>query len=249
MNRHVGRRGFLMSLGAAGVAASVATSCTTTFGAVAGEDAAGRAKLKVSSVDILQLTGRNGRKALYLKTGTDAGLEGLYGPVDAVAAMMVDRVFKRRLTGQNPLAGEAFWDAMFRADRHSRGSHYIMALSAVDNVLWDLRAKFSGLPVYRLLGGSRDKVRAYASCLGFSQEPDALQAKARQLTGEGYRRQKWFVRSRGPRNGPEGVVRDVQVVRLLREAVGDGVDLMFDAFWQWDLNYALAWSGGCSSWM
>ena len=37
-------------------------------------------------------------------------------------------------------------------------------------------------------------------------------------------------------------MQDVEVVRLAREAVGDDVDLMFDAFWQWDLNYALAWA-------
>jgi len=242
MNRHIGRRNFLMGVGAAGVAASVPTSHTTAFGAGALGSVPATANLKVSSVEMLQLTGKNGRKALYLKIGTNAGLEGLYGPIDGVAAMMVDRIFKRRLMGQNPLAGEAYWDSMFRADRHSRGSHYIMGLSAIDNALWDLRGKFSGLPVYRLLGGSRDKVRAYASCLGFSQEPDALQAKARELAEEGYRHQKWFVRSRGPKDGPVGVAKDVEVVRLLREAVGDGVDLMFDAFWQWDLNYALAWS-------
>lgn len=242
MSRRIGRRNFLLGVAAGGVAASVPTSHTTAFGAAAPAGVSGTAKLKVSSVEMLQLTGKNGRKALYLKIGTNAGLEGLYGPVDGIAAMMVDRIFKRRLMGQNPLAGEAFWDRMFRADRHSRGSHYIMGLSAVDNALWDLRGRFSGLPVYRLLGGARDKVRAYASCLGFSQEPDALQAKAKELTKEGYRHQKWFVRSRGPKDGPEGVAKDVEVVRLLREAVGEGVDLMFDAFWQWDLNYALAWS-------
>jgi len=117
-----------------------------------------------------------------------------------------------------------------------------MALSAVDNAMWDLRGRLLGLPVYRLLGGSRNKVRAYASCLGLSQEPSALQAKARELKAEGYRHQKWFVRDRGPSFGPEGVAEDAKVVRLVREAVGDDVDLMFDAFSKWDLNYALAWS-------
>jgi len=69
-----------------------------------------------------------------------------------------------------------------------------------------------------------------------------LRAKAQELKQQGYRHQKWFVRDRGPNFGPEGVEEDVKVVRLLREAVGDDVDLMFDAFWQWDLQYALAWT-------
>ena len=201
-----------------------------------------RTRLKINKVEILQVTGKNKRRALYLKIHVNDSLSGLYGPIDNEAAMFVDRFFKRQLIGQDPLAYEAYWDKMFRASRHSRGSHYIMSLSAIDNTLWDLRGRLFGLPVYRLLGGARSKVRAYASCLGFSQEPSALQAKARELKQQGYRHQKWFVRDRGPNFGPEGVEEDVKVVRLLREAVEDDVDLMFDAFWQWDLQYALAWT-------
>lgn len=236
------RRSFLTGLAAMGVTSGLGARA----GAIPAADTAGglgkQESLKITKVEILQITGKNKRRALYLKIHTDAGPAGLYGPIDNEAAMFVDRFFKRNLIGQDPLAYDAYWDKMFRASRHSRGSHYIMALSAVDNVLWDLRGRLFGLPVYRLLGGSRNKVRAYASCLGFSQEPSALRAKAQELKQQGYRHQKWFVRDRGPNFGPDGVEEDVKVVRLLREAVGDDVDLMFDAFWQWDLQYALAWT-------
>ncbi len=230
------RRGFLSGLGAAGIAGSLNVSGT----AVA--DGGTRSELEVTNVEILQVTGKNGRKALYLKIHAGNDLYGLYGPVDGEAAIFVDRFFKRGLIGEDPLAFQAYWDRMFRASRHSRGSHYLMALSAVDNALWDLRGRLFGLPVYRLLGGSRKKVNAYASCLGFSQEPAAMKAKARQLKKEGYHHQKWFVRDRGPSYGPQGVEKDAEVVKNLREAVGDDVDLMFDAFWRWDLQYALAWT-------
>lgn len=231
------RRSFLTGLAAIGVTSSVV--------ARTGVDAVGsgkQEKLKITKMEILQVTDNNRRKVLYLKIHSDAGPAGLYGPIDNEAAMFIDQFFKRNLIGQDPLAYEAYWDKMFRANRHSRGSHYIMALSAIDNALWDLRGRIFGLPVYRLLGGSRSKVRAYASCLGFSQEPSALRTKAQELKQQGYRHQKWFVRDRGPEFGPEGVEEDVKVVRLLRDAVGDDVDLMFDAFWKWDLNYALAWA-------
>jgi L-alanine-DL-glutamate epimerase-like enolase superfamily enzyme len=228
---HMKRRSFLTGLAALGVAPHLGVSAEIK-----------RANLKITKVEILQITGKNKRKMLYLKIHTNEGLTGLYGPIDNEAAMFVDRFFRQRLIGQDPLAYNAYWDKMFRASRHSRGSHYIMALSAVDNTLWDLKGRLLGLPVYRLLGGSRNKLRAYASCLGFSQEPSALQSKARELKQQGYRHQKWFVRDRGPSFGPGGVEEDVKVVRLLREAVGDDVDLMFDAFWQWDLQYALAWT-------
>jgi L-rhamnonate dehydratase len=238
------RRSFLTSLATLGVvphlrARAEFMHATNIVGTAAQSK---RADLKITKVEILQVTGKNKRKVLYLKVHSNEGLAGLYGPIDNEAAMFVDRFFKRRLIGQDPLAYETYWDGMFRANRHSRGSHYIMGLSAVDNVLWDLRGRYFGLPVYRLLGGSRKRVRAYASCLGFSQEPSALRAKAKELKQQGYRHQKWFVRDRGPSHGPEGVQKDVTVVRLLREAVGDDVDLMFDAFWKWDLQYALAWT-------
>ncbi len=245
------RRSFLTSLAALGVVPSLgafpqgilrSAEVVPTMEPLGSLGQSKRADLKITKVEILQVTGKNRRKVLYLKVHTNEDLTGLYGPIDNEAAMFVDRFFKRNLIGQDPLAYEAYWDRMFRASRHSRGSHYIMGLSAVDNVLWDLRGRFFGLPVYRLLGGSRKTVRAYASCLGFSQEPLALRAKARELKQQGYRHQKWFVRDRGPNHGPEGVEEDVKVVRLLREAVGDNVDLMFDAFWKWDLQYALAWT-------
>jgi L-rhamnonate dehydratase len=225
------RRSFLTGLAALGVAPHLGVSAEIK-----------RANLKITKVEILQITGKNKRKMLYLKIHTNEGPAGLYGPIDNEAAMFVDRFFTRGLIGQDPLAYNSYWDKMFRASRHSRGSHYIMALSAVDNALWDLKGRLLGLPVYRLLGGSRNKLRAYASCLGFSQEPSALQSKARELKRQGYQHQKWFVRDRGPSHGPGGVEEDVKVVRLLREAVGDNVDLMFDAFWKWDLQYALAWT-------
>jgi L-rhamnonate dehydratase len=235
---HIKRRNFLTGLAALGVTSGLVTRA----GADSAVGSARQENLTITKVEVLQVTGKNKRKVLYLKIYSDAGPAGFYGPIDNEAAMFVDQFFKRSLIGQDPLAYEAYWDKMFRASRHSRGSHYIMALSAIDNTLWDLRGRIFGLPVYRLLGGSRNKVRAYASCLGFSQEPSALRAKAHELKKQGYRHQKWFVRDRGPKFGPEGVEEDVKVVRLLREAVGDDVDLMFDAYWQWDLNYALAWT-------
>jgi L-rhamnonate dehydratase len=238
MGTRIGRRHFMLGLAATGVTMST-PSPSQTFAAEAATAGQG---LKVTGVEMLKLTGQGNQRALYLRLKTNADVQGLYGPIDQEAAIFVDRYFRPRLIGQDPLAVEAFWDRMFRADRHSRGSHFLMGLSAVDNALWDLRGRLLNLPVYRLLGGSRQTVRAYASCLGFSQEPAALQAKARALKAEGYEHQKWFVRDRGPKHGPSGVSQDVAVVRLLREAVGPDVDLMFDAFWQWDLPYALAWA-------
>jgi L-alanine-DL-glutamate epimerase-like enolase superfamily enzyme len=118
----------------------------------------------------------------------------------------------------------------------------MMAISAVDNALWDLRGRYYNAPVYRLLGGpTRASAEAYASCLGYSLEPEAAHTRAAALKKEGFRNQKWFL-AYGPGDGPAGMAKNVELVKVLREAVGNDVELMFDAFMGWDLNYAIAWA-------
>ncbi|MDW8130604.1 MAG: enolase C-terminal domain-like protein [Bryobacterales bacterium] len=186
--------------------------------------------------------------AYYLRIGTDAGLEGLYGPVDREAAIVVDQQLRGFLMGKDALAGETVWDQMYRSNRHSRHGHFMMAISAVDNALWDLRGRYFGVPVYRLLGGpTRSAVEAYASCLGFSLEPEKAGERAREFKKLGFRYQKWFL-AYGPGSGPEGMARNVELVRTLREAVGEETELMFDAYMGWDLNYAVTWAKQVERW-
>ncbi|MBI4875562.1 MAG: mandelate racemase [Acidobacteria bacterium] len=180
--------------------------------------------------------------ALYLKIKTDAGLEGIYGPIDKEAAIVVDQQLRGFLLGKDPLAVETLWDQMHRSNRHSRRGHFMMAISAVDNALWDLRGRYFNAPVYRLLGGpTRPSVEAYASCLGYSVEPEAARKHALEYKNQGYRNQQWFCAS-GPSDGAAGLARNVELVRVLREAVGPETELMFDAFNGWNLDYAIAWA-------
>jgi len=134
------------------------------------------------------------------------------------------------------------WDQMHRSNRHARSGHFMMAISAVDNTLWDLRGRHFNVPVYRLLGGpTRASAEAYVSCLGYSVEPDAARARAVDFKNQGFRHQKWFM-AYGPGDGPAGLTKNVELVRVLREAVGEEAELMFDAFSDWDHSYALAWA-------
>lgn len=178
----------------------------------------------------------------YLRIRTDAGLDGLYGPIDREAAIIVQEQLRPFLIGKDPLAGEAIWDQMYRSNRHSRDGLFLMAISAVDNTLWDLRGRYFEAPVYRLLGGpTRDSVEVYGSCLGYSLEPERVKTRCLALKEEGFRYQKWFL-AYGPGSGPEGMQKNVELVRILRETVGPNVELMFDAFSGWDLAYAIAWA-------
>ena len=186
-------------------------------------------------------TSNTATSAIYLHIRADDA-EGLYGPIDKEVAIVVDEQLRPFLMGKDALAGEKLWDQLYRSNRHSRRGHYLMAISAVDNTLWDLRGRYFKTPVYRLLGGpTRASVEAYASCLGYSLEPDKAQHRAAELRAEGYRYQKWFL-AYGPGDGPEGIRKNVEIVRLLREAVGEDVELMFDVYSGWNLPYTLEWA-------
>ena len=179
--------------------------------------------------------------AIYLKLRASGGLEGLYGPIDREAAIVIDQQLRKFLIGKDALAGDVAWDQMWRLNRHSRAGIFMMAISAVDNALWDLRGRYFKAPVYRLLGGpSRASVEVYGSTLGSSVEPDRVADRAKALLSQGFRNQKWFLAD-GPGRGSEGFARNVKVAQNLREALGPGVGLMFDVFNGWDLPYALRW--------
>lgn len=181
-------------------------------------------------------------QAVYLRIRVAGGIEGLYGPIEREPALIVHERLRPFLIGKDALAGEVLWDQMYRSDRHSRDGYYMMAISAVDNTLWDIRGKFYGVPVYRLLGGpSRERVEMYVSALGSSLEPDKVRTRALELQQQGFRYQKWFI-AYGPGSGPEGMRKNVELVRLLRETLGDDTELMFDTFSGWDQNYALEWA-------
>ena len=180
--------------------------------------------------------------ALYLRITTAEGVSGLYGPIDTEAAIVVEGQLAAFLRGKDPLAVEALWDQMHRSNRHSRSSHFMMAISAVDCALWDLRGRYYNAPVYRLLGGpTRSAATVYGSTLGYSVEPEKVFERARALKAQGFRHQKWFL-AYGPGDGLAGLEKNVDLVRTLREAVGPDVDLMFDAFMGWDLNYTTGWA-------
>jgi L-alanine-DL-glutamate epimerase-like enolase superfamily enzyme len=180
--------------------------------------------------------------SIYLRIRTDQALDGIYGPLEKEVAMLVLDQLRPFLIGKDALAGETLWDQMYRSNRHSRRGLFLMGISAVDNTLWDLRGRYYKVPVYRLLGGpTRASAEAYASCLGYSLEPASVRKRALQFKDEGFRYQKWFL-AYGPGDGPEGLRKNVELVRILRETVGDDVQLMFDVYSGWDQTYALEWA-------
>jgi L-alanine-DL-glutamate epimerase-like enolase superfamily enzyme len=113
----------------------------------------------------------------------------------------------------------------------------MVAISAVDIALWDILGKSAQKPVYRLLGGrTKTRIPVYASRL-YSVELSELAREANSYKDEGYQAMKlrfgW-----GPADGARGMQRNLELVRTVRDSVGDGIDIMADAYMGWTLDYA-----------
>jgi len=144
--------------------------------------------------------------------------------------------------GRDPLTGKSIWNTRRKA-RHTPTGNVVTALSAVDNALWDVRGKLTGQPVYRLLGGTREKLRAYLSIVPSDDIPKARR-QAKELFDRGHTAQKWFFRW-GPPDGETGFAKIVGRVEGLRSDLGDEARLMFDFHvgsrgrCDWDVPYAV----------
>jgi L-alanine-DL-glutamate epimerase-like enolase superfamily enzyme len=177
--------------------------------------------------------------ATFLQIDTDEGVSGLFGDIFEETAAIVLKKLAPHLVGQDPLASERIWDVLYRQDRHARKGHEMMAISAVDCALWDLRGKVFNLPIYRLLGGpTREHVACYASMLGYSHDPGLVRERAQWAVAQGYPAQKWFFRH-GPSEGLEGMAKNVALIRTVREAVGPNIEIMVDCWMGWDATYAI----------
>jgi L-rhamnonate dehydratase len=183
--------------------------------------------------------GRSRVISVFLEIDTDEGITGLAGPIPHEVAWVIDREFRALLQDVDPLATERVWDLMYREAVHGRKGTTMMAISAIDCALWDLKGRWLQQPVYRLLGGPvRPSAPAYASMLGYSIEPELAHKRTREKVAEGFRALKWFPRW-GPTDGREGMARNIELAETLRDAAGPDVDIMLDAWMTWNRPYTL----------
>jgi L-rhamnonate dehydratase len=169
--------------------------------------------------------------------------DGLVGIGNAALApqltkQAIELYLKPLLIGQNPWDVEFLWQHMYRKTMaFGRKGIGMVAISAVDIALWDLLGKAAKQPVFRLLGGrTKPRIPVYASRL-YATELGELAAEAKRYKHDGFKAMKlrfgW-----GPVDGAAGMQRNVDLVRTVRETVGNDVDVMGDAYMGWTLDYA-----------
>jgi L-alanine-DL-glutamate epimerase-like enolase superfamily enzyme len=174
---------------------------------------------------------------IVLRLDTDAGIEGISYLTRlheaAPAVLSVLRLYVDRITGMDPLAPEAIAARLSLAGRPLPWFE-ARAASAIDVALWDIRGKAAGQPVYKLMGGFRDRVPCYAS---WRVEPgddlDKVARSAERHVANGFTAMKCHL-------GRTSLPRAVEHMRVLREAVGEHIDIMVDVNQQWTVKQAIA---------
>lgn len=128
--------------------------------------------------------------------------------------------------GQDPLRVERHYRVLSNIDFHY-GRCW-----PLDLALWDLAGKTAGQPVWRLLGGLADKVRAYASS-GTLRDPAAMAETAERFIAAGFSAMKIrFQRGRWQ--------DDIAALEAVRTRVGDRLTLMVDCNQGWRMPWDTA---------
>jgi L-alanine-DL-glutamate epimerase-like enolase superfamily enzyme len=179
------------------------------------------------------------REFVTLELLTDAGIEGIgltfFGGPLTVALKEAVAALGAMVIGENPLRVEAIVAKLRRAASGSGpGGIFTLALSAIDMALWDIKGKALEQPLCTLLGGCRERVLTYASGALMRPMPlDYLAAAGPRLVGMGFKQMKTQL---GAEPTP---ARAVERIRVLRQAIGDDIDLMCDINQLWDVNQAI----------
>lgn len=159
-----------------------------------------------------------------VKIETDEGVTG----IGLCGADQVERATIEMLTplliGEDPIDVERLWHKMWVPKITGRRGLTTRAISGIDIGLWDLRAKVAGLPLYKLLGGYRNRMPTYVAG-GYYEEGKGLKELAEEMASNvemGAKAVKMKV-------GGVPIAEDVERVKTVRQAVGPDVKVMVDA--------------------
>lgn len=162
---------------------------------------------------------------------TDAGLTGIGrgGSVEVISQELAPV-----LVGEDPRRTALLWERMYETAWRSGGpgNAAMVSIGSLDVALWDIYGKACGQPVWRLLGGYRDRVPAYADGSGYvaeaDQSPEAIAALVKKHADLGYDAMKIHMYEA---KSPDEIV---ERVRCTRKLIGMERKLMVDLHRGWD---------------
>jgi L-alanine-DL-glutamate epimerase-like enolase superfamily enzyme len=179
------------------------------------------------------------REFVSVEVETDDGVQGIgltfFGGALVKALREAVDALGELMVGEDPMRPEAVAGKLRRASGGSGpGGIFTLALSPLDIALWDIKGKALGLPVSTLAGGYRDRAPTYASGALLRQHPlDYLAKAGPRLVEQGFRQMKTQM------GAEPTVAASVERMRVMREGIGEDIDLMCDINQLWDVNQAI----------
>ncbi|AFC86288.1 enolase superfamily enzyme related to L-alanine-DL-glutamate epimerase [Frateuria aurantia DSM 6220] len=180
-------------------------------------------------------------ETLLVRLTTDEGLQGwgeafghLVNPASQAAlGGLVGQLFLGARVGADPASFAASRLAAEQAlHAFGRTGPVVYALSAIDTALWDLSAQIAGQPLYRHLGGRRDRIEAYASLVSYGNRPAEVARQVQRAQAAGYRRIKLHE-------------TEYPAISAARQALPADIGLMVDVNCPWNLAEAETRIRGC----
>jgi L-alanine-DL-glutamate epimerase-like enolase superfamily enzyme len=173
--------------------------------------------------------------ARILVVGDMDGVEGYcLCSGDPLRPMILDNFVRKAIVGEDAFNREMLWQRLYRMQRGSGGALTDRALGYVDQALWDLAGRKLDIPVWKLIGGARSSVPAYASTMcgddieGGLRTPEDYGDFAESLIAGGYQAIKLHTWMPPVPFAPDPGM-DARACAAVREAVGPDIPLMLDA--------------------
>lgn len=167
------------------------------------------------------------KDAVVVRARLEDGTTGYGQAHDALAptvvAALAEQNLARLAVGTDVFSFEDLWQLVFKKQMqiHGPGNCLYAALSGLDMALWDARGKALGQPVYKLLGGSRKKIRAYVGGWSFGFKPAAqIAEEAQRYVAMGYTALKLRL--------GDSVKNDIARLVAARQAIPSEIDIMVD---------------------
>jgi D-galactarolactone cycloisomerase len=138
--------------------------------------------------------------------------------------MLIETTLRQLIVGMEAHNVVGVWEKMYRYQlaSHGMGAGACLAISGIDMALWDIRGKALGLPLFKLLGGTKKAIPAYAGGVSLGYQPPAqLIEEAEKSLDQGYKAIKLRV--------GDSPKKDIERVRSVRKAFGDEVTILTDA--------------------
>lgn len=175
---------------------------------------------------VVEVQADNGMTGIGLSYTVDIGGTAIRTLIDDYLANLV--------LGMNPLDYERIWNKLQRQSRRLGLGVNSMAIAAIDVAVWDLIGKIHGQPLYKLLGGARDRIPAYISEIDLRSggTTEQLTDRVKDYVRQGYGTVKIKI-------GKPELEEDIERISKVQELLGPGGTVLVDLNQKWSAAEAI----------